>query len=334
MYLARQFESNQIFFSLRETISFGKILTHRNLVDLGKNPGKFIRYSGQGGFYLADSIFRKLKEKDVKVDNNELENIFFDFLDPDTKKRLAPFLKRSESRNWKKMDQVTQKEILQKTHIFDRRRLFFLRCGPISQQRMHRSLSMFRVLLGKSRDEIEQLCMARESGLSDDEYKNYVYAIFDLQRFFGVFYAITMPQALDRDKMDKRFIEEVCDLDSDKKFWAGFQRDERIPFYLRRYLIMYFDYQFQEIDPWSEYVNEFIKRHRWHNPPKVEKRMSQKEAITIFGVSKAELEGMNERELTRLYRRKAHKLHPDKGGDHDKFIELTTAYNRLLRNCK
>jgi predicted 2-oxoglutarate/Fe(II)-dependent dioxygenase YbiX len=35
--------------------------------------------------------------------------------------------------------------------------------------------------------------------------------------------------------------------------------------------------------------------------------------------------------LSRLYRRRAQELHPDKGGDHETFLRLTAAYHKLLR---
>ena len=40
---------------------------------------------------------------------------------------------------------------------------------------------------------------------------------------------------------------------------------------------------------------------------------------------------MDLKELKRLFRKKACELHPDKGGVHDEFIELATAYQELSR---
>ncbi len=40
---------------------------------------------------------------------------------------------------------------------------------------------------------------------------------------------------------------------------------------------------------------------------------------------------MNKSDLTKLYRQKAHELHPDKGGEHDSFVRLAEAYKQLLR---
>ncbi len=39
---------------------------------------------------------------------------------------------------------------------------------------------------------------------------------------------------------------------------------------------------------------------------------------------------MNKRALTRRFRKLARKHHPDKGGNHDKFVELSNAYQALL----
>jgi DnaJ-class molecular chaperone len=66
-------------------------------------------------------------------------------------------------------------------------------------------------------------------------------------------------------------------------------------------------------------------------PPSSAKRMSMTEVSTVFGVSRAELSTMSRRELKRMFRKKARELHPDKGGDHDKFIELADAYNEIMR---
>jgi DnaJ-class molecular chaperone len=60
--------------------------------------------------------------------------------------------------------------------------------------------------------------------------------------------------------------------------------------------------------------------------------MSMREVTTVFGVSQSKLSAMSRSALTRLYRKKAQQMHPDKGGDHEQFIELTTAYNELLRS--
>jgi predicted 2-oxoglutarate/Fe(II)-dependent dioxygenase YbiX len=58
------------------------------------------------------------------------------------------------------------------------------------------------------------------------------------------------------------------------------------------------------------------------------------EASAIFGKTKSVLKEMSRHSLARLYRRHAQKLHPDKGGDHDKFVKLSRAYHDLLKTKK
>ena len=55
------------------------------------------------------------------------------------------------------------------------------------------------------------------------------------------------------------------------------------------------------------------------------------EVVEIFGVTVEDLKTMNKNDLTKLFRQKAHELHPDKGGEHDDFVRLTEAYEQLVR---
>jgi curved DNA-binding protein CbpA len=43
---------------------------------------------------------------------------------------------------------------------------------------------------------------------------------------------------------------------------------------------------------------------------------------------------MSRKELVRIFRRRAQEFHPDKGGDPEKFVELTEAYHMLLSTKK
>ncbi len=45
---------------------------------------------------------------------------------------------------------------LENVHVFDRRRVHFLRFGLTDQRQMDRSPALFRLLLDKSRDELKQ----------------------------------------------------------------------------------------------------------------------------------------------------------------------------------
>jgi len=158
-----------------------------------------------------------------------------------------------------------------------------------------------------------------------------MYAIFDLQRFFTESYAYSMPEALDGDKLDQYFLKQICRLDSDRTFWEGMQRPDRLPDYLVRYVIMYFDYTFAAGMGMEEYINNFMNSRRRFMPPKSGRRVSMAEAATVFGISRSELNVMSRAELKKLFRTKARELHPDKGGSHEHFIELANAYQDMLR---
>ncbi|MDH3329995.1 MAG: J domain-containing protein, partial [Desulfobulbaceae bacterium] len=304
---------------------------HRDLLDLGERPQQFIVYSGTTAFYIDDWVTGELLKNGVEPDPFELEKLFFAFLDPLVRYRINSFADRSRYRNWKPLSGERKKHILQETHLFDRRRLHFLRFGQSDQRRLDKSASLYNVLLEKSRDEIEQYILGQEQKLMPNEYKLYLYTIFDLQYFFSESFARTMPEALDVEKMDLHFVEQVCRLDRNERFWEGLTRTDRLAEYLVRYVIMYFDYSFSSGSGWENYVRSFMDSRRRFVPPRTTKRMSMTEVSTVFGISRAELSALSRRELKRMFREKARELHPDKGGDHDLFIELADAYNEIMR---
>jgi DnaJ-class molecular chaperone len=55
------------------------------------------------------------------------------------------------------------------------------------------------------------------------------------------------------------------------------------------------------------------------------------EVATLFGESLENLRGMSRRELTKRYRQRARKYHPDKGGSHEAFVRLNRSYRILLQ---
>ena len=173
--------------------------------------------------------------------------------------------------------------------------------------------------------------MQLEKCLTPREYKEYVYVIFDLQRRFAGLSAHLIPHALDQDELDKNFIKDLCRLHNDEFFWAGFQQKKRLHEYLVRYAVMFFDYEFDGGSAWEEYLQDFINSKRFHRPPAPRSSVTITEVAEIFGVTEKEIHAMNKSDLTKLYRQKAHELHPDKGGEHDEFVRLSEAYEELLR---
>jgi len=190
---------------------------------------------------------------------------------------------------------------------------------------------LFDILRNKSRDEIEQQFLDMELQLNPKEYKAYAYVIFNINRFFTESFAKKRPQDLRQADVDEYFIDEICKLNRDSAFWAGMQIPTSLHAYLIRYLLMYIDYDFAPRSWVEDYVRNFINSRRDYQSPFKADSVTLKEAGSIFGESAEVLKKMSRQELVRLFRRKAQEFHPDKGGNHDKFVALTHAYHVLLK---
>ena len=302
----------------------------RDLFDLGRSPWEFIEYPGGNAFYIKDSVCDQLTDQGVDYDPCELEELFWRFIKREIRQKIEPFHCRGRRRS-----RTAEKKKIstgQQVRVFDKRRIYYLRCGVVDQCRIDRlPLKYFKALLNKSRDEIEQHILQLEKSLNPREYKQYVYVIFDLQRYFRSSPARSIPQALDQDELDSYFIKDVCRLHQDEFFWTGLEKGDDLHEYLVRYIVMFFDYDFDGGSSWDEYLQNFINSKRFYRPPSLKKTVAVTEIVEIFGVSEEKLYAMNKSELTKLYRLKAHELHPDKGGEHDAFVRLAEAYEQLLR---
>jgi hypothetical protein len=190
---------------------------------------------------------------------------------------------------------------------------------------------MFYGILNKSRDEIEQMFLDMEHELAVREYKSYVYVIFDLQRYFHESFARSNPQMLSQDKVDDYLVDQVCRLNQDSNFWAGMTSGNSLGEYLVRYVLMYFDYDYAAGSFMDDYLRQFINSRRQYRPSHKKRTDVLKEASTIFGQTEEALKNMTRNELASQYRKRAQELHPDKGGDHDRFVELTESYHELVR---
>lgn len=331
MYLARRRVRNHISYTIRETYREGTCLRSRDLLDLGRFPQRFIHYALGAGFSIDDWVVDGLRRCGLDPDPFVLERLFFPFLEPRVRARIESIADRHRHRRWQPVSAEMRQQIVAETHEFDRRRIHFLRFGQTDQRRLNSSAVLYRVLLGKSRDELEQYFLEQEQVLKPWEYKRYIFAIFDLQRFFSESFAPSRPEALDEEKLDEFFLRQVCRLDSDQQFWAGMVRNGRLPEYLVRYLIMYFDYAFPARSGFQEYLRDYMDSRRRFTPPRSGRRVSLSAAATVFGISRAELSALGRQELKKLFRQKARELHPDQGGDHERFIALSDAYQEILR---
>jgi hypothetical protein len=304
-------------------------LRSRDLYDLGTNPDRYIRYPGGNSYYIDDSVEEAITAADSKSTSDELDDIFWDFLKPEIRRKLEPFRRRElMSRSAKRRP---QKHLEGSYHVFDKRRIYFLKCGRVDQSRLGSlPAKMFRILNNKSRDEIEQKFIEMERILRSTELKSYVYAIFDLQKFFAESFAKSSPHILNQAKVDRYFLKEICRLNEDHAFWNGLEKDDKLHEYLVRYAVMFFDFDYQPRSFMEAYIRNFINSRRDYRPPPQKRSVTLDEASTIFNAPKEALDNMRRSDLARLYRRRAQKLHPDKGGDHDKFVKLTEAYHHLL----
>ena len=329
MYLARHRVGGRLHYAIRESYSSGARLLCRDLFDLGPEPGSFIVYPGGNSFYIDPVVEDALRERGAEPGPDELETIFWPFIAPDIRWKIEPF-RRREGR-LRRERAAPDASAPPEPHPFDRRRLLFLRTGRMDQRSLGRlPAASLRALRGKSRDEIEQGFIESETILRPRELKAYTYTIFDLQQAFSQRYARDTPEFLDPDRVDAVFTEALCALQDDAAFWAGMPPGARLSDYLVRYAVMYFDHGFEMRSPAAAYIHDFINRHRDYTPP-ASVAAGLQEMADVFAETRETLRGMSGRDLTRLYRRRARELHPDKGGDHERFLRLSEAYERLLR---
>jgi hypothetical protein len=328
MYLARRKIKNQTHYYIRDTYREGPYLKSRDVFDLGKDPSVYVIYASGHGYYFDEVIEETLAQFGLYPDQDELEHVFWDFLDPEIKRVIIGFQRPVDK------SRTTGQDTDSPLHLFDRRRIHYLKFGEMDQRNLNRLPSkLFQVLHGKSRDEIEQYFWVQERILQPNEIKGYVYTIFDLQRFFTEQTAAHRPQGLNQAKMDEFFIGEVCTLNNDETFWAGMEVSDRLSEYLIKYVIMYFDYVFPQVSPFQSYLYDFMNRHRSYVPAK-KVRVNMAEAARLFETSWEKLKEMDIPSFSRLYRKMALKHHPDQGGSQETFVKLGKYYQGLLDKKK
>ena len=151
-----------------------------------------------------------------------------------------------------------------------------------------------------------------------------------MPRHFNEQYASNHPEFLDQERVDQFFVEDLCRLNRDPAFWMDDQDGHDLQPHLMRYAVMYFDNGFPLRDPFDDFLQAFMNRHRVHRPPE-SVTVSLEESARLFGVSTEALRKMDCRALTRRYRKLAQQHHPDKGGEQESFIRLSAAYHKLLK---
>lgn len=333
MYLAKIRQGQEIRYVLRQSYfdPRGDCFVYRQIFDLGPRPDDYIEHTDQ----WSPSFDEKLEEAVARAEPGrmaavQLEQLlwrFFTTAEQDSLNRhsrhrpgkLMPFTAEDEER--------FRREI----HLFDRRRLYGLRFGAVDQSRIGRlPRKLCRPLFGQCRDEREFYFAEQEKVLRPAEYRTYVFAIFDLQRFFNQSFARFLPQALDQDLLADRLIEEICRLNGDAGFWGEVREQGSLHPHLQRYLVMFFDHGYPSRAFIDDFARDFINRHRQFRWPEW-KPVDATEAAAIFGRTLEELRSMPNRDLARLFRQRAKELHPDAGGDHERFVQLNEVYERIKK---
>jgi hypothetical protein len=331
MYIALTKNQGKIRYVLRVSYPKGNGFDYRDLLDLGDDPASFIKYPGGNSFYFDPSIEDAIGKSGMTYDDDAIESVFWPWIRLDIKESVNTFMNRSAyGRPFKKISRNRKKKlsIFNAVHPFDKRRTHFLKFGNMDQGPLENMPQvLFKNMVTMSRDEIEQNFIQQEFKLKTQELKDYVYTVFDLQHFFQGMLAKKMPHALNQEKVDDHFLEQLCILNSqlhgqdlDKTCLHG---------YLIRYVIMFFDYQYANSVLLEEMSNDFVFRHHQFRPPPPEKQVSARKARKIFNITRDEFNCMNKETLKKLFHKLAAKYHPDKGGDHEKFVALNNAFERL-----
>ena len=331
MYLAILREKGRLRFELRQSYpKSSHIFAFRTIYDLGPDPSRHYELYDSHIVLFSAPLVKAAETALGRDAENTLEQLLFPFLPADTRKRINLFNSRKTIR-LTPLSQEEQHTINEQIHIVDRRRMYYLRYGAVDQGRLYQmNDKCLRPLLHQSRDEREFYFAGLERILKPRQYFQYMYAIFNLQQYFTQSFAPWLPEALADEAIADHFLAELCALSGDDRFWQG-PSPKDLPPHLTRYVMMFFDYQPEQPVFFNDYLRRFMADHRTFRWPGKKETASPEQVSSIFARPYADLKKMSRAELTRLFRQKAMELHPDQGGNHDRFIELTNAYKSILR---
>lgn len=336
MYLKRTRRSGRYHYLICESYDAGGTWRHRELKDLGPDPGVWIEYPGGNSFHLREGLEEELRALSGDVTDDALESLFLPFLHPHIRRIVEQFQRYDPSKKpWKaySRDELFRRQ--QTLHDFDKRRIHYLRCGRTDIGNLDaRPWPFLNILIDKSRDEVEAVLEEMERELPPWEVRPYLYTALRCQTRFSHLLTRNRPEALDPERVDEAFLEDLCRLNRDERFFRGVDdhRPQDLHAYLVRYAVLYFDHDYDRSVPWREYVEDFIRKHR-SPPPRSSAGLDEadKRACRRLGMKPKELRSMGRRELTRIYRKRAMTCHPDHGGESEAFVKLQEAYQRLLR---
>jgi hypothetical protein len=332
MYLASLKRNERFFYQIRRSIETNEENhIYEVLFDLGDTPSDFFTIIEDHIVIFDEDLLKTLERTIKKNPEPVLEKLLFDFLPSMVQQQLLTFKGRTARYKGRLTPEEIQ-DITRQIHIFDRRRLYYLRYGAVDQSRltkMHEKCC--RPLLGQSRDEREFYFMEAEKVLDPGFYFQYIFAIFNLKNDFLQSFAPWLPEALVREEVADSFINAICRLQKDPSFWKGEEAGAFLHPHLFRYICMFFDYIPHSPSYENDFSRAFMGQHRTFRWPEPQNHATPEAIVKLFGVSHAALKSMSKTELSRLYRKKALELHPDQGGDAEQFIVLTQIYTSFLQ---
>ena len=331
MYLAKLQHCSTIHYQLRQSFVSEKSLHDYEVIfDLGAQPSDYFSIIEEHIVIFADILLQTLTKALGKDPETLLEKLLFEFFPQAVQHKLNTFKDRAAT--YRGALTVDEKKAIQtQIHIFDRRRLYYLRYGAVDQSRLSKlHEKCCRPLLGQSRDEREYYFAAEEKVLEPGSYFQYIFAIFNLQTHFQQSFAPWLPEALAMDEVAEQFTRTICSVQKDRTFWQAQTGGEFLHTHLTRYLWMFFDFAPHQPSFQKEFARAFMGNHRTFKWPEKKVEVAPEIIEEIFGISHSHLAALKKEELTSLYRKKAMELHPDKGGDAEHFIILSEVYSTLL----
>lgn len=336
MYLARTCRGSGAKYCIRKSFYDTGLgaYNHVDVFDLGADPTQYIHQFSERTLCFAEQLEDAVAAACSQDPTLVLEELLWNFIPAEVQLIIQQFQKKHYA-GLSPLSSEERHEIERSIHIFDRRRLYYIRYGAVDQSRIYRvNEKLYRPLLFKSRDEKEHYIQALEDGLRPDELKKYVYVIFDLQQKFSESYAAFMPEALEEERMTEVFMEEICRLNEDATFWQDEKPSQFLRKHLQYYLTSFFDSYFTPRSYEYDFYQSFARAHRRFAWPQKRPTITDEETSNIFGREISDLKSMTLKELRRTFRELAKEHHPDSGGKAEDFIQLLDAYEVLKAGLK
>jgi hypothetical protein len=158
MYLARIHAGGVTHYCLRQSYFDEQQACYlfRQIFDFGPGPGDFIDHTDEQGPGFASELVEAVARAGAGSRAiNVLEILLREFFTLEERRQLDRFRRTAPIRNLP-FSAADEKRLEREIHLFDRKRLYFLRYGAVDQSRlarMHRKLC--RPLFGQCRDERE-----------------------------------------------------------------------------------------------------------------------------------------------------------------------------------